>query len=145
MGATGPAGAAGSAAPQYAYLYNLAAQTVMEYGDVVFSNSGDISPGLTYNPARGGIVVSVAGEYEISFSVNALGPNQFAVCVNGGLNGTNFGSSTAGQNTGTVILGAAVGDVLSVRSFGTSSVDLNTNAGGWLYDSDATLAVHKIG
>jgi hypothetical protein len=32
-----------------------------------------------------------------------------------------------------------------VRSFGTSSVDLNTNAGGWLYDSDATLAVHKIG
>jgi Collagen triple helix repeat (20 copies) len=149
-GATGAAGAPGATGPavvpQYAYIYNLASQTVSEYGDMVFSNNGDMTSGITHEAGTSDIDVSVAGEYEVTFSLSALEPNQFGVCRNGLLvPGTIFGSSSGDQSTGTVILSAAAGDVLSLRNQSTGAIDLDPTAGSWTYNSDATFAIQKIG
>jgi hypothetical protein len=154
MGATGPVGPVGAAgAPgtagdsQYAYVFNLGLETVTQYDGVLFSSNGDMSSGFAHVPGTAGLVVSNAGVYEISFSVNAAGANQIAVGRNGGFQdaGANFGSSPDGQTTGTIILSLAAGDVLSLQSESRGDLVLNAFAGGSLYDSDATLAVHKIG
>jgi hypothetical protein len=153
-GATGTAGAPGATGPtgpavvsQYAYVYNLTSQTVAQYGTVVFGYNGDISSGFVHAAGTSQIVVNAAGEYEVSFSVDSIEPIQFSVSRNGApVPGTNFGSSSGEQETGgTVILSAAAGDVLAVLNDGSNAADLDTSAGGWSYNANATFAIQKIG
>jgi hypothetical protein len=114
----------------------------------VFSNNGDISSAFVHIPNTAGVVVNVAGEYEVSFSVSAVEPSQFGLTRNGQLvPGTIFGSASGDQqNTGTAILSAAAGDVLTLRSVeAATSINLAPFAGGGLENSDATLMIQKIG
>lgn len=149
-GATGAAGAAGptgpAATPQYGYTYNLLFQTIASHGNVVFSNNGDFSSGLVHTPGTAQIIVNVAGEYEVTFSLSAQESNQFGVTRNGVIvPGSLFGSEGQ-QNTGTVVLSAAAGDVLTLQNFeATTAIDLQPFAGGSLENSDATFAIQKIG
>jgi hypothetical protein len=154
-GATGPAGAPGAAGPtgpapipEYGYFYNLAAQTVASHGDVLFSNSGDTSSGITHALDASQIVVNVAGEYEITFAVSVVDPGQFALTLNHRVvPGTVFGAASGEQqDTGTVILSVAAGDVLTVQNVEATNADeLDAFAGGNLEDSDATFAIREIG
>lgn len=148
-GATGTAGGAGSAdAPQYAYVYNLLFETINSHENVVFSDNGDISSGIVHVPGTADVVVNVAGEYEVSFTVSAVEPNQFGISRNHSLvAGTLFGTATGGvPNTGSAILSLAAGDVVTIQNDeATSSYDLTPFAGGGLENADATLAIHKIG
>ena len=148
-GATGAAGPAGPAAvSQYAYIYNLLGETIPAHADVVFSNNGDVTTGFAHVPNSAGIVVNASGEYVVSFSLTAVEPSQFGLTRNGQLvPGTIFGSASGDQqNTGTAILSAAAGDVLTLRSFeGATTVNLAPFAGGSLENSDAAFTIQKIG
>jgi hypothetical protein len=144
-GATGPAGPA--SIPQYAYIYNLLGETIPSHADVVFSDNGDMSSGFSHVPGTADIVVGETGEYEVSFSLAADNPNQVGLTRNGQLvPGTIFGAGSGEvQNTGTAILSATAGDVLTLRSFeATSAINLSAFAGGSLENADATFTIQKI-
>jgi Collagen triple helix repeat (20 copies) len=151
-GAIGPAGAAGAAGtagtPEYAYVYNLLSETIVSHGDVVFSDNGDMSAGIVHLAGTAGIVVNVAGEYEVTFTVTSDERNQFGISRNHSLvAGTLFGADTGGvPNGGTAIFSVAAGDVLTLQDDeATASYDLTPFAGGGLENADATFAIQKIG
>jgi hypothetical protein len=145
VGAPGPAGTA--SVPEYAYIYNLLGETIPSHADVTFSDNGDMSSGFSHVPGTADIVVAETGDYEVSFSLAADEPNQVGLTRNGQLvPGTIFGAGSGEvQNTGTAILSATAGDVLTLRSFeATSTIDLAPFAGGNLENADATFAIQKI-
>ncbi|MEH7110172.1 collagen-like protein, partial [Bacillus sp. JJ1764] len=80
-GATGATGAAGGLS-QYGYIYNLGAQVVPIEADVIFDSNGIITPGITHAPGTSQILVTTPGDYEVTFSVSGVEPNQFSLFLN---------------------------------------------------------------
>lgn len=146
-GAPGPAGAAGSGLAQYGYIYNLGAQVVAIEASVALDTNGPLSAGITHAPGNAGIVATVAGDYEITFFVSGVEPNQFALFVNGAASAGTVHGSGAGtqQSRGTVILNLAAGDVLTlVNHSSASAVTLQTLAGGTQTSVNASVRILKI-
>lgn len=147
-GATGPTGPAGSnGLSQYAYIYNLGAETVPLEGDVTFDSNGVLTPGITHALGAAGITLTAAGTYEVTFSVSGTEPSQMALFVNGTLvPGTVYGSGAGTQqNTGQAIFVAPAGAVLTVRNHTSSAaVGLATPIGGTQPSSNASVVIEKL-
>jgi hypothetical protein len=147
-GATGPTGPAGPAATvAYAYIYNLAAQTVAIGSDVIFDSNGDLS-GFTHAAGTTQLVAASAGAYLVDFSVTGVEPNQFTLMDNGApVPGGTYGSGAGTQqNNGQVVLHLAVGDVLTVENQGSvAAVTLQSLTGGTQNNVNASLTVEQLG
>ena len=91
-GATGATGSDGGGTVAYAYIYNLAPQTVAIEADVLFDTNGVVL-GFTHTPESSNIVVASDGTYRVSFVVSSTEPNQYALFRNGAeIPGTIYGS-----------------------------------------------------
>jgi hypothetical protein len=150
-GSTGPAGATGAAGSnglsEYAYVYNVGAQSVAIEADVTFDTNGVLSPHITHAPGNAGIALVDAGTYKITFSVSGTEPNQMGLFVNGGpVPGTVYGSGAGTQqNTGLAILTIAAGDVLTVRNHSSAAaVGLASVIGGTQANVNASVAIEKL-
>ncbi|EIW20662.1 Collagen triple helix repeat-containing protein, partial [Pelosinus fermentans B4] len=147
-GATGATGATGLLGlSEYAYVYNLAAQVVALEADITFSDNGVIVGAITHAPGTTSIVLGSAGDYEISFIVAGVEPNQFTLFQNGApVAGSTYGSGAGTQpNPGTLIITAAAGDVLTVRNHtSAAAVTLQTLAGGTQTNVNASIRIALI-
>lgn len=144
-GATGPAGSSEPAT--YAYVYNLAAQTVPLEGSVTFDMGGVLSPGITHAPGDAGITLTSAGAYAITFSASGTESNQMALFLNGSVvPGTIYGSGAGTQqNTGQGIAMAGAGDVLTLRNHTSSAaIGLATPIGGTQASTNASVLIEKL-
>jgi hypothetical protein len=147
-GATGPQGPAGTnGLSEYAYIYNLDAQTVALEADILFSTNGIIVGTIAHLAGTSTIQIGTAGDYAIWFSVSGVEPNQFALFQNGApVGGSIYGSGAGTQiNTGMVIITAAAADVLTIRNHtSAAAVTLQTLAGGTQINSNASILIQKI-
>jgi hypothetical protein len=153
-GATGPAGADGAqgpagpvAAAEYAYVYNLAAQTIALEADVAFDSNGVITTGFVHAPGDPGVTFVEAGTYEVTFSVSATEPNQMALFLDGtAIAGTTYGSGAGTQqSTGQAIFTAPAGSVLTLRNHTSSAaVGLATPIGGTQPSANASLVIVRL-
>ncbi|PAF33979.1 collagen-like protein, partial [Terribacillus saccharophilus] len=142
-GATGATGAAGGLS-QYGYIYNLSPQTVAIEDPVIFDSTGIITAGITHAPGTAEIAVTVPGDYEVTFSVSGVEPNQFALFLNGApIPGTVYGSGAGTQqNNGQAIIAIAAGDVLTLRNHtSASAVILQTLAGGTQTNVNSSIII----
>jgi len=150
-GATGPAGPAGATGStglsEYAYIYNLSAETVAIEADVIFDTTGITTSGITHAPGTSQIAVNSPGDYEVNFSVSGVEPNQFALFLNGApVAGTVYGSGAGTQqNNGQAIIAIATGDVLTLRNHSSAAaVGLQTLAGGTQTNVNASIVIKKL-
>lgn len=137
---------------EYAYIYNLAAQTgVSQEENVLFDTNGLMTAGITHAPGSDSIFIVGTGLYRIRFSVTSQQTNQFALFVNGNLiPGTIYGSggdaASRQQNTGQVIVTLNAGDTLTLRNHTSSAaaVDLPSLMGGTQANSNASITILKL-
>ncbi|MCY8515886.1 BclA C-terminal domain-containing protein, partial [Bacillus atrophaeus] len=144
-GATGEAGAAGLS--EYGYIYNLSAQTVAIEADVIFDSTGITTPGITHAPGTSQIAITTPGDYEVTFSVSGVEPNQFTLFLNGApITNTVYGSGAGTQqNNGQAIIAIAAGDVLTLRNHtSAAAVTLQTLAGGTQTNVNASIVIKKL-
>jgi hypothetical protein len=139
----GPAGGLS----QYAYIYNLAAQTVPLEAAVTFDSNGVLTSGITHTPGDAAIVLVNAGAYKVTFSVSGTELSQMALFVNGSLVPGSIYGSGAGtqQNTGQAIVAAPAGALLTLRSHtSTAAVGLATPIGGTQATTNASIAIELL-
>ncbi|UOQ49154.1 collagen-like protein [Gracilibacillus caseinilyticus] len=152
IGPIGPTGATGATGPagglsQYAYTYNLGAQVVPIEADVIFDSNGIFTSGITHAPGTSQILVTTPGDYEITFSVSGVEPNQFSLFLNGApVAGTVYGSGAGTQqNNGQAIIAISAGDVVTLRNHSSSAaVTLQTLAGGTQTNVNASIVMKKL-
>ena len=145
-GATGPTGPAGGLA-EYAYVYNVAGETVPLETAVSFDSNGAMTPGITHPAGAAGITVLNAGAYKVTFSVSASEPNQMSLFVNGVVvPGTTYGSGAGTQqNTGQAILTLAAGAVVTVVNHSSAAaVGLAALIGGTQATANASVTIEKL-
>ncbi|HVE67970.1 MAG TPA: hypothetical protein VNB64_05250 [Solirubrobacteraceae bacterium] len=145
-GATGPEGTNGLA--EYAYVYNLGAQTVPLESSVTLDSNGVMTSGIQHAVGSGDITLVNEGDYKVTFSVSGTEPNQMALFVNGVLvPGTIYGSGAGTQqNTGQAIVSVGAGDVLTIRNHTSSAaVTLATPIGGTQGSVNASISIEKVG
>jgi hypothetical protein len=133
---------------EYAHFYNLEAQVVALEADVIFSDNGLMAGEITHNPGTAMITLGTAGNYEVTFNVSGIEPNQFAIFQNGApVAGGIFGSGGGTQqNTGSVILAAEADDTLTLRNHtSAAAVTLQTLAGGTQTNSNASIKIMLLG
>ncbi|MER2079119.1 collagen-like protein, partial [Psychrobacillus psychrotolerans] len=146
-GPTGATGATGFGLSEYAYIYNLSAQTIPVEADVPFDTNGILTPGITHAPGDTDILFTVPGIYEVTFSVSGTQPNQFALFLNDALVPGTIYASGAGtqQNTGLSIFQIAAGDVLTLRNHSsTAAVGLASSIGGTQANVNASVVIKKL-
>jgi hypothetical protein len=132
---------------EYGYIYNLIAETVAIEADITFDTNGLITPGITHAPGTSSILITTPGNYEVTFSVSCVEPNQFALFLNGALvAGTVYGSGAGTQqNKGQALLTIAAGDVLTLRNHSSASaITLQTLAGGTQTNVNASIVIKKL-
>jgi hypothetical protein len=154
-GATGPQGVPGPTGPQgpagglseFAYIYNLDAQTVAVEAVVNFSTNGFLTTGILHAPGSPTIQITNAGIYEVTFSVSGTEPNQFALFLNGNpVPGTIYGSGAGTQqNNGQAIFTIGAGDILTLRNHSSAAaVGLATPIGGTQASVNASIVIKKL-
>ncbi|MCY7883486.1 collagen-like protein, partial [Bacillus spizizenii] len=149
-GATGATGATGTGAAglsEYGYIYNFSAQTVAIEADVIFDSTGITTPGITHAPGTSQIAITTPGDYEVTFSVSGVEPNQFTLFLNGApITNTVYGSGAGTQqNNGQAIIAIAAGDVLTLRNHtSAAAVTLQTLAGGTQTNVNASIVIKKL-
>ena len=144
--ATGATGAAGGLS-EYAYIYNLEAETVAIEADVTFDTNGVIVGTITHATGTNSIEIGTAGDYAIWFNIAGVEPNQFAITQNGAIvAGSIYGSGAGTQpSSGMVIITASAGDILTVRNHSSAAaVTLQTLAGGTQTNSNASIVIEKL-
>ncbi|WP_367307757.1 collagen-like triple helix repeat-containing protein, partial [Bacillus pumilus] len=146
-GDTGATGATGAGLSEFAYVYNLSAETVALEAPVIFDSTGIITAGITHAPGTSQIIVTNPGNYEVTFSVSGVESNQFTLFVNGGpVTNTVYGSGAGTQqNNGQAILALAAGDTLTlVNHTSAAAVTLQTLAGGTQTNVNASIIIKKL-
>ena len=132
---------------QYGYIYNLSPETVAIEADVTFDTTGVITSGITHAPGTSQILVTSPGDYEVTFSVSGVEPNQFALFLNGApVLGTAYGSGAGTQqNNGQAIIAIAAGEVLTLRNHSSAAaVTLQTLAGGTQTNVNASITIKML-
>ncbi|QBB71508.1 collagen-like protein [Pseudolysobacter antarcticus] len=145
-GTTGATGATGGLSSQYAYVYAQSAQVVPIEADVAFDTNGVIS-GFIHIPGTSTIVVTVSGDYEVSWIISAVEPNQFALTVNGVPVAAAIYGSGAGtqQSSGQAIISTNVGDNITLRNHtSAAAVTLQPLAGGTQQNVNASILLRKL-
>lgn len=133
--------------PEYAYIYNTNTQVVALEGDIIFNTNGTIVGPITHAPATSTIQIGSAGDYVVWFYTEVVEERQFTLFQNGtAVDGAIYGAGSGTQGgTGMVIITAATNDVLTVRNHSsTSSVTLQSLAGGTQLNSNASIVIQKI-
>lgn len=151
-GPAGPTGATGSIGPaggiaEYAYIYNLNAQTVAIEADIPFDTNGELTSGFTHTPSSSAITVLNTGVYKVEFSVSGTEPNQFALFLDGSeVPGTVYGSGAGTQqNTGQAIFTITANQVLTVRNHSSASaVTLASVIGGTQANVNASVSILQL-
>ncbi|MEC0727019.1 collagen-like protein, partial [Bacillus spizizenii] len=146
-GATGATGTGAAGLSEYGYIYNLSAQTVAIEADVIFDSTGITTPGITHAPGTSQIAITTPGDYEVTFSVSGVEPNQFTLFLNGApITNTVYGSGAGTQqNNGQAIIAIAAGDVLTLRNHtSAAAVTLQTLAGGTQTNVNASIVIKKL-
>ena len=148
-GRDGPAGPAGSGGlSEYAFIYNVAGRTIPLEADIVFDSNGVMTTGITHAVDSASIVLVNSGTYKITFSVSGTEPNQMGLFVDGVLvPGSVYGTGAGTQpNTGQALATVAANAVLTLRNHtSAAAVGLQALAGGTQDNSNASLAIEKIG
>jgi hypothetical protein len=155
IGATGATGAIGATGPtgagvlDYAYIYNLTSPGIIPVeSDITFDSNGPISAGFTHTPGSAAITILNTGTYKITFSVSAVGVNQFAIFVNGAASSpvSVYGSAASTQqNTGQAILNLTAGDVVTIRNHSSLlAVTLQLLAGGTQANVNASVILERL-
>ncbi|MBO0602823.1 collagen-like protein, partial [Sporosarcina sp. E16_3] len=145
-GATGATGASGGLS-EYAYIYNLAGQTVAIDADIPFDSNGIMTAGITHATGTTQVSFTTLGDYLVTFSVSGVEPSQFALFLNGAqVTGTVYGSGAGTQqNNGQAIITIAASDVLTLRNHSSAAaVTLQTLAGGTQTNVNASLVITKL-
>jgi BclA C-terminal domain len=133
--------------PQYAYVYNTAAETVQVGDDINFDTNGVMSSAITHAPGTAGIHLVNAGTYKVTFSVSATESNQMALYVAGVLVPGSIYGSGAGtqQNTGQAIVTVPAGAVLTLKNHtSAAAVGLQAAAGGTQPNANASVAIERL-
>jgi hypothetical protein len=129
------------------FIYNVSAQTVPVETDVIFDTNGILTPGITHAPGTTQIAVTNPGNYEVTFSVSGVEPNQFALFLNGApVTGTVYGSGAGTQqNHGQAIIALVASDILILRNHSSAAaVTLQTLAGGTQTNVNASVVIKKL-
>ncbi len=155
LGPAGPAGppgtpgAAGSGGlSEYAYVYNLGAQTVALEAAITFDNDGVRTSGITHEAGSAGVTLVNAGIYKVTFSISGTEPSQIALFDNEvAIPGSVYGSGAGTQpSTGQVIVAIAAGHVLTLRNHtSAAAVGLQTLSGGTQTNANASITIEKVG
>jgi hypothetical protein len=117
--------------------------------DIIFSDNGVHSAGVTHALGSSAIIVVNAGDYKVSFSVSGTEPNQFALFLNGVMvAGSDYGSGAGTQqNSGQAILAIGANDVLTLRNH-TSAAAVTLAAGppigGTVAAVNASVLIQKL-
>jgi hypothetical protein len=146
-GTTFPPGAATCGLCEYGYIYNLTPQVVPIEADVLFDSNGVMTPGIVHTLGTSQIIVSVPGDYEVTFSVSGTEPNQFALFLNGSVvPGTVYGSGAGTQqNNGQVIFTIPAGGVLTLRNHSSAAaVGLASVIGGTQANVNASIVIKML-
>ncbi len=146
QGAKGDAGASVAGLSAYAYVYNLAAQTVAIEAAVLFDRNGSML-GFTHTVGTSFITVNNSGVYSILFSTSATEPSQFAVFVNSVAVPSSVYGSGAGtqQNNGQLIISLATADIISlVNHSSAAAVGLPSLMGGTQANVNASVLIEKL-
>ncbi|SEM82380.1 hypothetical protein [Paenibacillus sp. OV219] len=129
------------------FIFNVSAQTVPVEADVTFDTNGILTPGITHVLGSSQIGVTNPGNYEITFFISGVEPNQFALFKNGTqVTGTVYGSGAGTQqNNGQAIITLAAGDVLTLRNHSSAAaVTLQTLAGGTQTNVNTSVIIKKL-
>jgi hypothetical protein len=129
------------------FIYNVSAQTVPIESDVIFDSNGVLTNGITHVLGTTQIAVANPGNYEVTYSVSGVEPNQFALFLNGTLvTGTVYGSGAGTQlNYGQAIIALVAGNVLTLRNHSSAAaVTLQTLAGGTQTNVNASIVIKKL-
>nr|MDF9458401.1 hypothetical protein [Bacillus pumilus] len=115
---------------------------------MIFDSTGITTPGITHAPGTSQIIVTNPGNYEVTFSVSGVEPNQFTLFVNGApVTNTVYGSGAGTQqNNGQAILALATGDTLTLVNHTSAwkTVTLQTLAGGTQTNVNASIVIKKL-
>ncbi|MBK9254770.1 MAG: collagen-like protein [Saprospiraceae bacterium] len=132
---------------QYAYIYNLAPQTVPIEVDLSFDSNGILTSGFSHTLNSSQITILNSGTYKVNFSVSGTESNQFALFLNGTvLSGGIYGSGAGTQqNNGQLIFLASPGDVVSLRNHSSAAaVTLASFIGGTEANVNASVIIEKL-
>lgn len=146
VGPVGPSPAGPSGLGGSIYLYKTGGQTLAPEAEITFSNLINSGPFL-FVPGESIITLLATGIYELTFSVTALQPNQFAVFLNGApVPGSIYGMAARNsQNKGQVIFSAAIGSQVTIRNHSSVGfVTLLLPAGGIQNSIPASVVITKI-
>jgi hypothetical protein len=151
IGAVGPIGPIGPAATRtYAYIYDLAGQSVAVDSAVVFDTNGLPTSDIAHTAGTSAITITTAGTYKLAFSVSSINANQMAVFIGGTqVGGGTYGSSDANQQTsGQMMIAISAGDVLTLRNHTSNgTIVLNNHPGGGVGTTavDASVLIERLG
>ncbi len=146
-GTNGATGATGGGLSEYAYIYNLTAQSVAVEATVIFDSNGVLTAGISHTSGTAEITLANQGIYEIGFSISGAEPNQFALFVNGVVvPGSIFGSGAGTQQThGQVILALTANSVITlVNHSSAAAVTLASVIGGTAANVNASIILRKL-
>ena len=151
-GIVGEQGVAGIAGPaggisEYGYVYNASLETVAIGDDVDFDANGILTAGITHAPGSSVIAIGPAGDYEVTWSVSGVEPNQFALVLNGEIVQDSLYGSGAGtqESTGRSILRVPAGSTLTLRNNASAAaVTLQPLAGGTQANVNASIRIIKL-
>jgi hypothetical protein len=132
---------------QYAYVFNLTAQSVALEAPVVFDSNGVLTSAFSHTLGTSDVTVNEDGVYDIEFAVSGTEPNQFALFLDGlPVPGSIFGSGAGTQqNNGHVILPIPAGSVLTLRNHtSAAAVGLASVVGGTQANVNASLVIKKL-
>jgi hypothetical protein len=132
---------------EYAYVYNVSAQTVPLQTDITFDSNGVMTAGITHAAGAAGITLVNSGNYKVTFSVSGTEPSQMALFVNGTVvTGTIYGSGAGTQqNTGQAIVAVPAAGLLTVRNHtSAAAVGLATPIGGTAASVNASVTIEKL-
>jgi hypothetical protein len=132
---------------QYAYIYNVDAETVPVEAAVPFSSNGEMTPGFIHAGGAAEITIVEAGTYKVSFSVLGTEPNQMAVFVDGVVVPGSIYGSGAGtqQNNGQAVVVVGAGALLTVRNHSSAAaVGLASVIGGTEANTNASVSIERL-
>lgn len=124
----------------WGYVFQINTETVPVGSNVTFSNNGPLN-GINHTPGSAGIDLTMAGTYNITFSVytSQNNPQDWGIVVNGTVR-ARFNS--AGQTmTGTASFTLEAGDRITIRNVNTIPDPANLRTGDF---TTAYVLLYKV-
>jgi hypothetical protein len=147
-GRDGANGGPGPAATRdYAYLYDVAGQTVAPSGDVLFRTDGAMTGEFVHPAGSSSITFLTGGTFKVTVSIAGSLRNQVGVTLNGvSVVGAIFGTDdNSQQNGGQAIVSVGAGQQMTIRNQSTTAaIPLDNTAGGAAINVDASILIERL-